>query len=73
MLDILISKALTYGRVTLLSLAALLLFVISRRIESTCGKPAIFFPVVLIISAFCLLIVLLTAYLQIQPTVSITS
>jgi hypothetical protein len=44
----LISKALTYGRASLLALAALLLSVISRRIESTCGKPAFSFPVVLI-------------------------
>jgi hypothetical protein len=72
MLDIVTAKALTYGLAGLLALAALVLSLISLRIEITYGKPANLFPVVLIISALCLLSVLVTAYLQVQAPVSIS-
>jgi hypothetical protein len=70
-LDPLAFKALSYGLAGLLALAAIVLSVVSLRIEIIYGKPVHgLFPVVLMISALCVFIVLVTAYVELQRPVS---
>ena len=72
MLDPLAFKAVNYGIAGLLVWAALVLSVASLKIETVYGRPVNgLFSVVLIIAALCILIVLLTAYVQLRRPVSI--
>jgi hypothetical protein len=67
-LDPLAFKAVSYGLAGILALAGLVLSVVSLRIEIIYGKPVHgLLPVTLMIASLCFLIVLLTAYVQLQP------
>jgi hypothetical protein len=60
-------RRISYGLAVFLALATLVLSVFSLKISSGNGL----FAIVLIISVVCLLLVLFTAYLQVQPVVTI--
>jgi hypothetical protein len=60
-------RRISYGLAVFLALATLVLSVFSLKISSGNGL----FAIVLIISVLCLLLVLFTAYLQVQPVVTI--
>jgi hypothetical protein len=69
--DVLAFKALGYALIGLLAFTILILSIVSLRSEIIFGTPPNgFSPVIIIITALCVVIALVTAYVQLQRPVS---